>query len=149
MLSAAGITDPNTQLEINVILSAWQLVVAFCGSLSAERLGRRVLALVSLGGATVFFFMIGGLTAKYGTSTSKSGIYGTIASIFLYLAFYSFGMTPLTVMYGPEVLSYSIRGTGMSLFTSAAKCCGLLIVRLIPIPHAERITKLDETKNTY
>lgn len=128
MLSQAGIKDSNTQLKINVILSAWQLVIALCGSLSAEKIGRRILALSSLGLATIFFFMVGGLTAAFGESTEKSGVYGTVASIFLYLGAYSFGLTPLTVMYGPEVLSYSLRAAGMGLFTASAKSCGLLVV---------------------
>lgn len=130
MLQEAGITNTNTKLKINVILSAWQLIVAFMGSLSAEKIGRKTLALGSLGGATIMFYLMGALTAKYGTSNNTSGIYGTIATIFLFLGAYSFGITPLTVMYGPEVLSYSIRATGMSMFTATAKSCGLLVVSI-------------------
>jgi hypothetical protein len=128
MLTQAGIKDSNTQLEINVILSAWQLVVALIGSLSAEKIGRRILCLSSLGFATIFFYMVGGLTAGFGNSTEHSGVYGTVASIFLFLGAYSFGLTPLTVMYGPEVLSYSLRAAGMGLFTATSKSCGLLVV---------------------
>ncbi|OJD30974.1 hexose transporter [Diplodia corticola] len=132
MLEQAGITDANTQLQINVILSAWQLVVAFSGSILAERIGRRMLALCSLGSCTVFFYMLGGLTARYGESTNASGIYGTIACIFLFLGAYSFGITPLTVMYQPEVLSYSVRATGMSIATVVSKGCGLLVTFAFP-----------------
>lgn len=85
MLKQAGIKDSNTQLQINVILSAWQLVVALCGSLLAEKIGRKVLCLSSLGLASIFLFMVGGLTAAFGQSSDKSGVYGTVASIFLFL----------------------------------------------------------------
>ncbi|KAF2795974.1 hexose transporter [Melanomma pulvis-pyrius CBS 109.77] len=132
MLSQAGIKNPKTQLKINVILSAWQLIVALSGSLSAEKIGRKVLCLTSLGLAAITLFMVGGLTATYGESTEKSGIYGTVASIFLFLGAYSFGITPLTVMYGPEVLSYSLRATGMGLFTTFSKSCGLLVTFAFP-----------------
>ncbi|KAL0263029.1 hypothetical protein SLS55_002004 [Diplodia seriata] len=132
MLEQAGITDASTQLQINVILSAWQLVVALSGSLLAERIGRRMSALSSLGSCTLFFYMLGGLTAKYGNSTNASGIYGTIACIFLFLGAYSFGITPLTVMYQPEVLSYSIRATGMSISTVTSNACGLLVTFAFP-----------------
>ncbi|KKY27432.1 putative hexose transporter [Diplodia seriata] len=132
MLEQAGITDASTQLQINVILSAWQLVVALSGSLLAERIGRRMSALSSLGSCTVFFYTLGGLTAKYGNSTNASGIYGTIACIFLFLGAYSFGITPLTVMYQPEVLSYSIRATGMSIATVTSNGCGLLVTFAFP-----------------
>ena len=78
----------------------------------------------------MFLFMFGGLTGKYGTSDNPSGAYGTVACMFLFLGAYSFGLTPLTVIYPPEVLSYSMRGSGMALFTFTTKVCGLIAVRL-------------------
>ncbi|KAJ1299580.1 hypothetical protein OPQ81_010401 [Rhizoctonia solani] len=71
MLTAAGISSSTTQLQINVILSSWQLVVALTGSVLAERLGRRALALTSLGACSVFFYMLAGLTAKYGSGDDQ------------------------------------------------------------------------------
>ncbi|KAF9698004.1 hypothetical protein EKO04_004535 [Ascochyta lentis] len=132
MLSQAGVTDYTTQLEINVILSVWQLVCAIAGSCLAERLGRRVLALVSLGTCSAFFYLLAGLTAKYGKSDNKSGSYGTISVIFLFLGAYSFGITPLTAMYAPEVLSYNIRATGIALQGIAIKSCGVLVTMAFP-----------------
>jgi hypothetical protein len=129
MMYQAGITSADTELQINVILQSWQLVVALLGSLLAERIGRRKLALSSLISCTFFFYLLGGLTSKYGTSTNKSGIYGTIACIFLFNGAYGFGATPLTAMYPPEVLSYSIRPAGLAVFTISAKLCGLFVVR--------------------
>jgi len=130
MLSGAGITNAHTQLEINIILSAWQLIYDTAGSLSAEKIGRKWLAFLSIGSGAVFLFMFGGLTGKYGTSDNPSGAYGTVACMFLFLGAYSFGLTPLTVIYPPEVLSYSMRGSGMALFTFTTKVCGLIAVRL-------------------
>jgi len=111
VLDDAGITDSTTQLEINIILNAFCLVVSVVGSAFAERLGRRVLAISSTGLLTIFIFINGGLTKLYGTSTNASGIYSTVAAIFLFQGSYSFGWTPLTVMYPPEVLNYSIRAS--------------------------------------
>jgi Sugar (and other) transporter len=102
MLSGAGNTNAHTQLEINVILSAWQLVCATAGSLRAEKIGRKWLACLSIGSGAVFLFMFGGLTGKYGTSDNSSGVYGTVACMFLFLGAYSFGLTPLTVIYPPR-----------------------------------------------
>jgi MFS family permease len=130
MLDQAGIMDSTTQLEINLILSAWQLVVAFTGSCLAEKVGRRMLALASLGSCTIFFYLLAGLTAKYGTSDNKSGVYGTIACIFLYLGAYSFGITPLTAMYAPEVLPYNLRATGTAVQGMLTKSCGIFVVSI-------------------
>lgn len=91
--------------------------MALFGTAFANRLGRRKLAAISTAALTVFLFMFGGLTAKYGNSTNRAGIYGTVASIFLFQGSYSFGLSPITVMYPPEVLNYPIRSNGMGLYT--------------------------------
>jgi len=132
MLSQAGISDPTTQLEINIILTAWTFAVALVGSYFADSVGRKTLCTVSLAGQVVTFYILAGLTAAYGTSTDKPGIYGTIAMIFLYNAAYAYGITPLTVLYPPEVLSYEIRATGMGLYTFTTKLCGLLVTMVFP-----------------
>lgn len=132
MLEQAGITDTTTQLEINIILTAWSLVIAVIGSYFADSIGRKLLCCLSLGGGIISFYLVGGLTAAYGSSLNKAGIYGTIACIFLYNGTYSFGISPLTVLYPPEVLSYSIRGTGMGLYTMTTKLCGLFVTMVFP-----------------
>ncbi|RDW56671.1 general substrate transporter-1 [Coleophoma cylindrospora] len=121
MLDQAGISDAKTQLEINIILSAFSLVLAVAGCFLAERLGRRMLCMGSLAGCAISFFLFGGLLSKYFNTTDKSAIYGTIACMFLFQGVYSFGLTPLTVIYPPEVLSYSIRASGMAITTLSFK----------------------------
>lgn len=59
------------------------------------------------------------LIAGYGTSENKSGVYATVAAIFLFQGAYSFGWTPLLYLYPPEVLNYSIRANGMGVVTFA------------------------------
>ncbi|KIX07598.1 uncharacterized protein Z518_02251 [Rhinocladiella mackenziei CBS 650.93] len=132
MLTQAGIDDPTTQLEINIILTSWTLVVSLLGAWFADSLGRKTLCAISLVGQIVTFYILAGLTALYGESTYKSGIYATIAMIFLYNAAYAYGITPLTVLYPPEVLSFSIRGTGMGLYTLTTKLSGLLVTMAFP-----------------
>ena len=51
---------------------------------------------------------------------------------FIYNAFYAWGITPLTVLYPPEVLSYEIRAVGMAIYTFATKLCGLFVAMVIP-----------------
>ncbi|KAF5013504.1 hypothetical protein FDECE_491 [Fusarium decemcellulare] len=132
MLQGAGIQNPTTQLQINVILASWSLVIAVISSWYADWLGRKWLCSISLAWQIAFIFIFGGLTKLYGSSTDTSGIYGTIATIFLYNAAYSWGITPLTVLYPPEILSYDIRGVGMGLYTFTTKCCGLIAAMAIP-----------------
>ncbi|EXJ59737.1 hypothetical protein A1O7_03884 [Cladophialophora yegresii CBS 114405] len=124
MLSQAGITNPTTQLEINIILT--------CSTLAVSLLGKKTLCLISLAGQIVTFYILAGLTALYGDSSNKSGIYGTIAMIFLYSAAYAYIFTPLTVLYPPEVLSYSLRSVGMGLYTLTTKLRRLLVTMAFP-----------------
>ncbi|KAF2847608.1 general substrate transporter [Plenodomus tracheiphilus IPT5] len=132
MLSSAGIKSPNTQLQINIILTAFTLVVALVGSWFADKVGRKTLCAGSLTGGVISLYLLAGLTANYGQSDNKSGIYGTIAMIFLYNASYAWGITPLTVLYPPEVLSFDIRALGMSFYTMITKLCGLFAAMVIP-----------------
>lgn len=132
MLEGAGITNPTTQLQVNVILTSWTLVVAVIASYYADWLGRKTLCSLSLVLQIIFLFMLAGLTAAYGTSTNNSGIYATIASIFLYNAAYAWGITPLTVLYPPECLSFDIRAVGMGIYTCTTKLCGILVTMAVP-----------------
>jgi len=133
MLDNAGITNTTTQLQINIILNAWCLVCSLVGTLSVDRWGRKPTAVVCTGLLTIFLFTVGALTKVYGTSTNTSGIYGTVAAVFLFQGAYSYGWTPLLYLYPPEVLNYPIRANGMGLFQFSNNGAALLIVFTMPI----------------
>jgi Na+/melibiose symporter-like transporter len=76
--------------------------------------------------------MLGGLTLKYGESGNKSGTYGTVACIFLFLGSYAIGMTPLSAIYPPEVLSYNMRATGLAWYGLLSKCGGVIVAMCFP-----------------
>lgn len=120
------------KLEINIILNAFCLVVALLGTPMADKLGRRWLAASSTAAPTILLFMVGGLTKAYGGSTYSPGIYGTIAVIFLFQGSYSFGWTPLTVLYPAEVLNYTIRSEGMAVYTFVSNAVGLFVTFVFP-----------------
>ncbi|KAI6888329.1 hypothetical protein KC360_g1001 [Hortaea werneckii] len=133
LLTLAGITSTKVQLEVNIVLNAWSLVCALCGTLSIDRLGRKTTALASATTLTVIIFIEGALTKVYGTSKNDSGIYATVASVFLFMGAYSFGWTPLLYLYPPEVLNYPIRAVGVGLFQFVANATAVLIVFTMPI----------------
>ncbi|KAI1099865.1 hexose transporter [Jackrogersella minutella] len=133
MLDNAGVTDTTTQLEINIILNAWCLVLAVIGTFMLDTVGRRPLAIYSSVIMTVFLFLVGALTKVYGTSENASGVYGTVACIFLFQGFYSLGWTPLAMLYPPEVLNYSIRSVGMGVCTFLGNGAGLMVTMAFPI----------------
>ncbi|GAM42290.1 hypothetical protein TCE0_044r16128 [Talaromyces pinophilus] len=132
MLEQAGITSPSKQLEVNLIMVAICLVVAVVASYFVDKVSRKGLASWSLIAQIVTLYIFGGLSAKYGNSTDTSGIYGTIAMLFLFTSAFSAGINVLTVIYPPEVLSYPIRATGMGLFIMIERLCGLFVTMVFP-----------------
>ncbi|EXJ83762.1 hypothetical protein A1O1_07389 [Capronia coronata CBS 617.96] len=132
MLTNAGITNSNTQLEINIILNAWCLVVALVGTFLVDSVGRKPLGIISCVLMTIFIFLVGALTKVYGDSTNNSGIYGTVATIFLFQGSYSLAWTPLAMLYPPEVLNYSVRSVGMGVYTFLTNGFGLMVTMAFP-----------------
>ncbi|KAH6720824.1 general substrate transporter [Leptodontidium sp. 2 PMI_412] len=126
ILDQAGITKTKTQTQINVILSCWSFAVALVGSYSLDYIGRRRQALVCIAGMIVCLYAIGGMIKVFGTSTNKSGIYGTIAFIFFFQGFYAFSITPLTSVYPSEISQYKLRMTGIAIFRFLDSGFGLL-----------------------
>jgi MFS family permease len=61
ILTQAGITDPTTQTQINVILNCWCFAVAILGSFMLDISGRRIQILISLAGMAVMLYVTGGL----------------------------------------------------------------------------------------
>jgi len=118
MLTNAGITDPDTQLQINIYLNLFSFVVAVIGTSLIDKMGRKPLGLASMTAMTGFMFMLGALTKVYGTSDNTSGILATVAAVFLFNGAYCFGMTPLNTAYSPEVLNYTHRAQGLGFFTT-------------------------------
>lgn len=137
-LTNAGITESTLQPEINIILNSFCLISSLLGTFLANRMGRKNLALLSTAGCMVFLFCIGALTKQFGTSANTTAIYATVAMIFLAQGSYSFGWTPLAVMYPPEVLNYPIRSIGMAWFVTWQNL--ILLVPIFAFPIAmERI----------
>ncbi|KAB5531441.1 MFS sugar transporter-like protein [Coniochaeta sp. 2T2.1] len=132
MLDNAGITDTTTQLQINIILNAWSLVVSVCGTLYTDKIGIKATALASTAVMTVAIFLVGTLTKIYGDSDFNPGIYATVAMIFIFMGAYSFGWTPLLYLVPAEILNYRIRANGMSFFGFVLNATALWAVFAFP-----------------
>ncbi|CAH0034066.1 unnamed protein product [Clonostachys rhizophaga] len=67
------------------------------------------------------------------SGSSQSGVYGTVAATFLYLGSYSFGLTPLTNIYPPEVLSNDLRAIVMGCSQSSPKLVVIFVTMAFPL----------------
>jgi sugar porter (SP) family MFS transporter len=116
VLTSVGIVDPTIQLLINGILQIWNLAWALLASSLVERLGRRLMFMMSVVGMTIFFTMQTICTARYRIAGDKRAGNAVIAFIFLYYAAYDIAFTPLIVTYTLEILPYNIRAKGFTIF---------------------------------
>ncbi|KAJ4366940.1 hypothetical protein N0V83_007470 [Neocucurbitaria cava] len=126
ILNQAGITNTSTQLQINLILNCWCFVISQIGAVMLDILGRRPQTLIGIVGMIVSLYMLGGLISKYGTSDNHSGIYGSIACIFLFQGFLAFSITPTTALYPTEIFPYKLRNTGIAVFRMLDTGFGLM-----------------------
>lgn len=76
------------------------------------------------------------ISLVYGTSENISGIYGTVASIFLFQGIYSLAWTPLIMLYPPEILNYTMRAYGVGLMEGLGNSFGLMIAYGFPYAFA-------------
>ncbi|KAK5112067.1 hypothetical protein LTR85_011648 [Meristemomyces frigidus] len=123
MLDEAGITNTKTQLQVNIILSAWSFVLSLIGTVFGERLGRRWLAIISTALCAVFIFLVGAFSDVYGGGNNVSGKYATIAMMFLFMG-----------SYWALTLSAGLLGMGMYQFW--ANGIGLMITFAFPFSFA-------------
>jgi hypothetical protein len=107
MMRQAGIRDPITRLEVIIVLTATALVIGCVALWYMDYFPRKVLCSLSLGLFAIFLFLLGGLTSWLRKSDEISGVYATLAAVFMFLGAYHFGLTPLTIMYPADILTNS------------------------------------------
>ncbi|KAH3670806.1 hypothetical protein OGAPHI_001322 [Ogataea philodendri] len=125
LLKQVGVTDTKTQLEVQIIRSAWCFVVACIGSYTFDIFGRKNQAMIATFFMALSLLILGGLVKKYNEDLDKSTGYGAIAMMFLFSGFYSVVCTPLTSLYPPEIYPNSTRVIGNSIFMISAYGGGL------------------------
>ncbi|KAF8149400.1 general substrate transporter [Crassisporium funariophilum] len=116
---ALGITDNFTQLLINGILNIFNFIVAIVAGFLCDKVGRRRLFMTSTIGMLVFWTLQTACFAVYTEHGSKMAAHAVIAMIFLFYGFYDLAFTPLIVSYTVEILPFSLRAKGFTVFNFA------------------------------
>jgi MFS family permease len=129
VLKSIGITSPETQNLINGILQIFNFVVAVLASCLVDRLGRRFLFLTSTTGMMISFIIWTALSARHEMQNlenqNKSLGLGVVVMVFIFFAFYNIAMMPLPTTYMVEVLPYTLRAKGISIFNLAQFCSSI------------------------
>ncbi|KAJ6836396.1 putative polyol transporter 1 [Iris pallida] len=114
----AGITDKTELLGTTVAVGFTKTVFILVATFLLDRVGRRPLLLASVGGMVASLAGLGfGLTVIDHHPDEKLtwAIALCIASILLYVAFFSVGLGPITWVYTSEIFPLRLRATGMSV----------------------------------
>lgn len=129
ILKSAGILDPNNQLLISeysnapkvavltmrqdAIAPIFALIASAYGATLLDKRGRRFMLIWGMVGS-IFAFIL--LTAFVSKTDAVPGLaYGTIVAIYLFLIFFSWGWTPLQMLYPVECLENVSRAKGMGV----------------------------------
>jgi hypothetical protein len=127
VLSDIGITDGETQNLINGGLQIYNFIIACSSATLIDRIGRRPLLLTSIIGMLSTFTVWTILAARnqMENGTHKGFGIGIVILIFVFFTFYNIAMSPLPIAYLLEVLPYTLRSKGLSIFNLAQICSGL------------------------
>lgn len=128
VLSTAGYTEDVTKANINLGYACFQFCFALVGAAFVDKIGRRPLMLGSMASVTVVWIGMTVASALFAQSGEENGsaAKAVVAMIFIFGAFYSFGITPLQALYPVEVLSFEQRAKGMAFSSLSVAIGGLL-----------------------
>ncbi|KAF7937715.1 uncharacterized protein EAE97_007511 [Botrytis byssoidea] len=115
VLEQIGIKSSTTKLLINGILQIVNMIVATGMCFFVDRLGRRLLFLVSTAGMLGVFIVWTICSAQFSMHGSKASANAVVVMIFLYYVFYNCAWSGLLVGYSVEILPYNIRAKGMTI----------------------------------
>ncbi|THZ17409.1 MFS general substrate transporter [Aureobasidium pullulans] len=160
VLTTIGITGVQTQLAINLGLSVFNLLCAIAGSSVCEKIGRRPSFRKSFLSLSLTFFLfsqieslntniqnktvistsimallliiVSALTKQFSTTPTTASSSAQVALIFLFYGAYSLVWTPLAYLYPLEVLSFSLRASGMASYNGLCYTAAFFNTYIIP-----------------
>ncbi|KAH3666630.1 hypothetical protein WICMUC_005614 [Wickerhamomyces mucosus] len=118
VLNSIGITELKEQLEINMCLMIYNLVISLVICYVANYFKRRQLFITSVSGMLLTYVIWTILSAinQQRNFKDKSLGQGVLAMIFFYYLSYNIGLNGLPFLYLTEILPYSHRAKGLNIF---------------------------------
>ena len=133
MLNEVGITTTLNQTLITATSQMFSFACSVGFAFLPGRVGRRPLLLWSMGLMWLVFLLITILTGIFTTTRSSSASYASVAFIYLYSGVHNLGWTGAMMLYVVEILPYSIRAKGISLFWLVTGLAGAFNTYVNPI----------------
>ncbi|XP_022744933.1 polyol transporter 5-like [Durio zibethinus] len=113
----AGITSSNDKLLATVAVGFTKTIFILVATFLLDRIGRRVLLLSSVGGMVASLAILGfSLTIIDHSEVKLAWAVGLcIAMVLAFVAFFSIGMGPVTIVYTSEIFPLKLRAQGMGM----------------------------------
>lgn len=115
VMDSIGVTDTNTQFEINGSLTILSLIVSVSCAFLVDKFGRRPLFLAATTGMLICFTLWTVCTALFDLKGNAAAGKAVIAFIFLFSVSYAFAWSGLLVAYTVEILPFKLRAKGLML----------------------------------
>ncbi|RFU35585.1 hypothetical protein B7463_g818, partial [Scytalidium lignicola] len=115
VMDSIGVTDTNTQFEINGSKTILSLIVGLTCATLVDKVGRRPLFIVATAGMFVSFVLWTICSSLYDVHHDLAAGKAVIAFIFLHGIFYNIAWSGLLVAYTVEIMPYKLRAKGLML----------------------------------
>lgn len=133
MLNEVGITTTFDQTLITATSQMFSFACSVGFAFLPARVGRRPLLLWSMALMWLVFTLITILTGVFTHTKSKPASYASVAFIYLYSGVHNLGWTGAMMLYVVEILPYSLRAKGISLFWLVTGAAGAFNTYVNPL----------------
>ena len=125
-----GISDKSKLMLATVGIGVSKVIFAFISIFLMDRVGRRILFLVSSGGMVVALLGLGVCMTTVESSTEKLLWTTSIAIIatYVYVAFMAIGIGPVTWVYSTEIFPLRLRAQGIGICVAVNRTTNLAVV---------------------
>lgn len=118
VLEMAGVTSNNVLLALTILVGVAKAGFIFVAMVLTDRVGRRPLLLISIGGMTVSLVVLGSVLAvSPGDTSNPAAAVACLVAVLAFVGTFSVGMGPLAWVYSSEILPLRLRGQGVGLGT--------------------------------
>lgn len=132
-MAFVGVTNPNTQLLLNIVYAISGWIPAIIGARLHDIVGRRKMLMGATVGMAVCLAVAAGTAADFVQSGNHQSSIASIAFIYIFGSVFALAFTSMQPIYPGEVLSNDMRAKGMGVFQLTAGCAGFVNTFAAPV----------------
>lgn len=133
LVAYVGVTDPNTQLLLNIIYAIGGWIPAMIGARLHDVVGRRKMLMGVTLGMAVCLAIAAGTASDFVHTGSKASSIASITFIYIFGSVFALAFTSMQPIYPGEVLSNDMRAKGMGIYQLTAGCAGFVNTFAAPV----------------